>query len=298
MTQSKKSIIPGLAAAATLILVLSTAHAGAVRRLGVFSSQKGGPQTADINVPKQASILLESLTWMEAEKALRDFDVVLIAIGARTKEHGPHLPLNNDYLLAEYLKDRVLGEVPVAVLPTLEYGYYPSFLEYPGSISLGAETFKNTIMDICMSMNGYGIRKFYVLNTGISTIPPLQEASTELLRKGMVMRFLDLRETDKKLPPDLLQQAGGSHADEGETSMMLYIAPERVDMTKAVRDYDARPNRKGLTRNPEGSGSYSPTGTWGDPTLATREKGRIIVETTVSEIVKQLRELKAWKSEK
>jgi len=244
----------------------------------------------------RSSVILESLTWPKAEEALRNFDVVLFAVGARSKEHGPHLPLNNDYLMAEYLKDRVIREIPVAVLPTLEYGYYPSFLEYPGSVSLGAETFKNTIVDICRSMNGYGIRKFYILNTGISTIPPLKEASEELLRKGIVMRYLDLRETDKKLPPDLMKQEGGTHADEGETSMMLVIAPDRVDMTKAVKDYDARPNRRGLTRNPDGAGVYSPTGIWGDPTLATREKGRIIIETTVAEIVKQIAELISSKS--
>jgi len=277
MAEIIKSHIMSLIAAVMLLFALSAAP-------------------ADVTVQKRASILLENLTWQEAEKALRDFDVVLFAVGARSKEHGPHLPLNTDFLMAEYLKDRVGREIPVAILPTLEYGYYPSFLEYPGSISLGAETFKNTIMDICKSMNGYGIRKFYVLNTGISTIPPLREAAAELLKNGIMMQYLDLRETDKKLPPDLIKQAGGTHADEGETSMMLFIAPERVDMTKAVKDYDARPNRKGLTRNPEGTGVFSPTGIWGDPTLATREKGRIIVEMTVKEIVKQIEDLKAIKS--
>lgn len=73
--------------------------------------------------------------------------------------------------------------------------------------------------------------------------------------------------------------------------MMLYIAPETVDMSKAVKDYDARPNRRGLTRDPEGSGHYSPTGIWGDPTLATREKGELIVETTLKEIIKEVQAL-------
>jgi creatinine amidohydrolase len=62
-------------------------------------------------------------------------------------------------------------------------------------------------------------------------------------------------------------------------------------MSKAVKDYDARPNRRGLTRNPEGAGHYSPTGIWGDPTLATREKGEVIVETTVKEIIKEVQAL-------
>ena len=239
------------------------------------------------------SIELENLTWMEAEKALKQYQVVLFALGARTKEHGPHLPLKNDYVMAEYFKDRVAREMPVAILPTLQYGYYPSFLEYPGSVSLQAETFKNVVKDICRSMNGYGVRKFYVLNTGISTLRPLQAAAEELTGDGIVLRYLNLLEVDKALPKDLLQQAGGSHADESETSMMLYIAPETVDMSRAVKDYDTRPGRKGLTRNPQGGGTYSPTGIWGDATLATREKGRIIVEATVRVIIDQVRELVA-----
>lgn len=239
------------------------------------------------------SLFLENLTWVEAEKALKDYDVALIALGARTKEHGPHLTLKTDFLMAEYLMKRVADEVPVVVLPTLEYGYYPSFLEYPGSISIGADAFKNTVMDICKSVHGYGLKKFYVLNTGVSTIGPLTEAAKELAALGITLRALNILEVDNQLPPGLLKQEGGTHADEGETSMMLYIAPETVDMSKAVKDFDRRPGRRGLTRDPQGAGNYSPTGVYGDPTLATREKGRVIVEATVREIVRQVRELMA-----
>jgi creatinine amidohydrolase len=199
--------------------------------------------------------------------------------------------------MAEYLAARAAAEAPIVVMPTLEYGYYPAFLEYPGSVSIDAATFKNMIMDICLSMNGYGLRKFYVLNTGISTLRPLKEAADELARRGIVLRYLNLLDVDKKLPAGLLTEEGGTHADEEETSMMLYIAPELVDMSKAVKDYDQRPDRKGLTRDPNGAGSYSPTGIWGDPTLATREKGKVVVETTVAEIVKQIRELIGLKLE-
>lgn len=241
------------------------------------------------------SVFLENLTWIEAQKALTDYDVALIALGAGSKEHGPHLLLKNDYLLAEYFMKRVADEVPVVVLPTLQYGYYPSFLEYPGSISIGAETFKNVVMDICKSMHGYGLKKFYVLNTGVSTVGPLAEAAKELAPIGIVLRFLNLLEVDKLLPAGLLKQEGGTHADEGETSMMLYIAPETVNMAKSVKDFDPRPGRRGLTRDRDGAGNYSPSGIYGDPTLATKEKGRIIVETTVREVVRQVNELIALK---
>ena len=247
------------------------------------------PVGSNQDTPK--SVELENLTWVQAEQVLKSYEVVLIALGARTKEHGPHLPLKTDYIMAEYLKNRVARQVPVAVLPTLQYGYYPSFLEYPGSVSIQAETFKNAVMDICRSMHGYGVRKFYVLNTGISTLRPLETATGELKQGGIVLRYLNLLDVDKALPQGLLKQEGGSHADEAETSMMLFIAPDIVDMTKAVKDYDSRPGRKGLTRNPQGSGTRSPTGIWGDPTWATREKGQIIVEATVQTIVGQVRDL-------
>jgi len=240
---------------------------------------------------RTASVEVENLTWVQADQVLKRYEVVLIALGARTKEHGPHLPLKTDYIMAEYLKNRVAEQVSVAVLPTLQYGYYPSFLEYPGSVSIQAETFKNGVKDICRSMNGYGVRKFYVLNTGISTLRPLEEAAEELKQGGIILRYLNLLDVDKTLPQGLLKQEGGSHADEAETSMMLYIAPETVDMSKAVKDFDPRPGRKGLTRNSQGSGTFSPTGIWGDPTLATREKGKIIVETTVQAIIGQVRDL-------
>jgi creatinine amidohydrolase len=193
--------------------------------------------------------------------------------------------------MAEYLKDRVIQKVPVAVLPTLQYGYYPSFLEYPGSVSLNEKTFTHVIIDICRSMNGYGTRKFYILNTGVSTLRPLRTAEEELAQEGIILRYLNILEVDEKLPEGILKQEGGTHADEGETSMMLYIAPESVNMSKAVKDFDSRPNRRGLTRDPEGAGHYSPTGIWGDPTLASREKGQMIVEAAVAEIIKQIEDL-------
>lgn len=237
------------------------------------------------------SIELEFLSWIDVEEILPDYEIVLMALGARTKEHGPHLPLNNDYIMAEYLKEQVIKEVPVAVLPTLQYGYYPSFLEYPGSISINEETFKNMVKDICLSMTGYGVKKFYIINTGISTLRPLRSASEELEKKGIILRFLNILDVDKKFDKDLLNQEGGTHADEGETSIMLHVAPEIVDMDKAVKDHDPRPNRRGLTRDPEGDGVYSKSGIFGDPTLANKEKGKIITEALVDFVIAKVKDL-------
>ncbi len=70
-------------------------------------------------------IYLAELTWAEAERALVEFPVVLLPLGARTKEHGLHLPLNNDWLIAEYLARCVAEVCKILVLPTLQYSCYP-----------------------------------------------------------------------------------------------------------------------------------------------------------------------------
>lgn len=228
----------------------------------------------EANLSVKKSVKLEELTWVEAEEALKRFEIVMIPLGARTKEHGPHLPLNNDWIMAEYLAERVAAEVPVAIMPTIQYGYYPSFLEYPGSVSIKLETFKEMLKDICISLNGYDVKKFYILNTGVSTLRGLQPAAEELQELGIELRYTDILEAGRGVEDGISEQEGGTHADEMETSMMLYIRPEVVDMSKAVEDYNPREGR-GLTRDPEkkGVGAYSASGVFGDATLATLEKG-------------------------
>jgi creatinine amidohydrolase len=236
------------------------------------------------------SLKLENLTWVEAGAVLKEYEVVMIPLGARTKEHGPHLPLNNDWILAEYLAGRVATEVPVVIMPTLQYGYYPAFLEYPGTVSLNQVTFKEMVKDICISMSGYGVKKFYILNTGVSTMRGLAPAAEELAEQGITMKFTNILEIGKATEKEISQQEGGTHADEIETSMMLYIKPDIVDMSKAVSDYHPRPGYR-LSRDPNAPdiGAYSASGTYGDATLATLEKGQVVVEAKVHDIIQDIK---------
>lgn len=236
-------------------------------------------------------ILLEDLTWVEAAKVLTPETLVVIPLGAAAKEHGPHLRLKNDFLIAEYLKRRVLRQSAVVVAPTLNYHFYPAFVEYPGSTTLRLETARDMVADICRTLAGFGPRRFYVLNTGISTLRALKPTADLLAAEGIVLRYTDLRMTEP-VEKTIRQEEGGTHADEIETSIMLYIAPTAVDMKKAVKDYHPENGRGGLTRNPNGAGVYSPTGIWGDPTLATRAKGRKVTEALVSGILKEIEELR------
>jgi creatinine amidohydrolase len=235
---------------------------------------------------------LETMTWPEAERALAELPTVLVPLGARTKEHGHHLPLNNDWLIAEYLTRRIAARCPVLVLPTVQYGYYPAFLEYPGSISIRADACRDTIIDICQSLASQGAQRFYVLNTGISTKAPLAAARDTLLALNIRMEFTDLHTAYGHLRQQVATQPAGTHADEIETSMMLYIAPEVVHLERATRDIHPDRGPGGLRRDANASsGVYSPTGAYGDPTLATVDKGKQVVEGMVEYLVDAVREL-------
>jgi creatinine amidohydrolase len=225
-------------------------------------------------------VLLEDLTWTEAEARLTPEAVVVIPIGAAAKEHGPHLRLKNDFILAEHFKRRVLEAARVVIVPTVAYHFYPAFVEYPGSITLRFNTARDLIIDICTSLAAFGPRRFYALNTGVSTARPLAAAAEELAAAGILLRFTDIKKALAPIEAEVCQQEGGSHADESETSMLLHIDPASVDMTKAEKDYNLS-GTGGLSRKPGGPATYSPTGIWGDATLATREKGERIVNAVV-----------------
>lgn len=241
--------------------------------------------------PARGTVLAD-LTWVEAEKRLTSDAVIVIPLGAEAKEHGPHLRLDNDAQLAAYFRGRVLAASDVIMAPTVNYHFYPAFVEYPGSTHLRFETARDLIVDVVRSLAAFGPRKFYVLNTGVSTARPLAAAKAVLEVEGIDFAFSDVSIVGAAAEKSVRQQVRGTHADEIETSMMLYIRPDRVDMGKAVRDDSAGTGP--LTRRKDNAaGTYSASGVWGDATLATREKGRVVVEAMVAEILAEIEALRA-----
>jgi creatinine amidohydrolase len=241
---------------------------------------------------KATGFLLADLTWQEAEKVLVPDTIVVIPVGAECKEHGPHLKLNNDWLLAEYFKREVLKSADVVVAPTVNYHYYPAFIEYPGSTTLQLETARDLMVDICRSLARYGPSKFYVLNTGVSTMRPLELTAEILANEGIKLRYTNILKLVGQIEAKVKEEEGGTHADEIETSMMLFIAPSTVDISKAMKDY--HPSLKGrLTRDPQGEGAYSASGIYGDATLATPQKGEVVVRAMLDGILKEIEELRS-----
>ena len=245
-----------------------------------------------VGLSAQTSVRLEDLTWQEAEKLLTPETIVMIPIGAASKEHGPHLKLSNDLLLAEYFTREVMKRTSVVVAPIVNYHYYPAFVEYAGATSLRLETARDLMVDICRGLAHFGPRKFYALNTGVSTIRALQPVVDILKADGITFAFTDILHAGEAEEKAVTTQKEGTHADEIETSMMLFIAPKTVDMKKASKDFPTRGAGALQHANPNGP-RYSPSGIYGDATLATRQKGERVVKAKVVAMVKEIEALRA-----
>jgi creatinine amidohydrolase len=243
---------------------------------------------------KKPGMTLGDVSWYEAAGALTESSVVVIPLGIAAAQHGPHLKLNHDERLARYLASRLEATTEVVIAPALTYHYSPALLDYPGSTTLSQATARSMTTDVVKSLARFGPRRFYILNTSVNAAAPLRDAATTLRDDGILLGHTDA-ERYLKGGGLALQQAPASpvgHADEVQTSMMLFVDPAAVDMDKAVREYGSGSGP--MTREKDAaSGLYSATGVFGDPTVATREKGRVLVENFVNGILADIGRIRA-----
>ncbi|MCI0590795.1 MAG: creatininase family protein [Gammaproteobacteria bacterium] len=212
----------------------------------------------------------------------------VLPVGAACKGHGWHLPMNTDRLQAEWFAQELTKGAHVVVWPAVGYGHYPAFIDYPGTCSVSSDAFEVTIYDILTGILRSGARTTLILNTGISTIRPLQ-AAIRRAGSGRGITLVTIYDTPRyrEAASRLTEQVRGGHADEMETSIMLAIAPNVVRMDKAVACMPQM--RSGpFNRTEAGSPNYSPSGVYGDPKLATREKGEVLVKAILLDLMDAL----------
>jgi creatinine amidohydrolase len=229
---------------------------------------------------------VEQLTWDEVARRIGNGAAAILPIGAGAKQHGFHLPMNTDRIVAEALAARIAGRIDSLIWPTVTYGTYPAFVDYAGSISLSAPVFESAIQEIAAGILGHGCRALLVLDIGISTLAPVDRALAQL------GNALHLKVHDgpryRRAAAELAEQSHGSHADELETSLMLALAPHLVDMPRAEASPALTHEVPGpLTRRDSASPNYSRSGSFGDPTLATRAKGEILLAAMVDDMAEQ-----------
>lgn len=233
---------------------------------------------------------LAELGWDDVAVLLNQDPIILLPIGGGVKEHGHHLPLGTDMFVVQELAEAVVREAEVLLLPTLNYAYFPAFVDWPGSVSIEAETFKRFVADIIRSYARHGARKFLLLDGGVSTHFPLTILSYDLHNElGIEVAVTDIRGLGAETARAVCASPKGGHADESETSCLLHLRPELVKMGSALEEYPASPYQ---TTGPTGVHKITlktrmggSSGINGDPTRADAEKGRRILEAMTQDIV-------------
>lgn len=234
--------------------------------------------------------LLSELPLNEVITLMAQGKAVVLPIGGGVKEHGSHLPLGTDMIVVQELAQIVARDSDVLMLPPLNYGYFPAFVNWPGSVSIGAVTFMNFVADIIRSLVRHGARKFLILDGGVSTHFPLTIMSSDLHNElGIDVAVTDVRGLGAETAREVCESSKGGHADEAETSCILCLRPDLVRLEVAHEDYSADPYR---TSGPTGihkitlrSRMTTISGINGDPTRATAEKGRKILDAMGRDIV-------------
>lgn len=217
-------------------------------------------------------LLLSELTWREAADHLGDDPRLLVPVGVLL-QHGPHLPLGTDTLIVTRLAEEISRRYGVLTAPTLPYGAGSERdAQYAGSAPLRGKTLHRTLNELVAVWESHGVEEF-VLLTGHGHSAHLQALATVATETSRV-RAVDLHAVD--LSEHVERHQGGEHAGELATSLMLYLAPERVREDE-IEDLDLPAEMVRELR--AGEEPIPPTGSpgvVGRPSLATREKGRAV----------------------
>jgi creatinine amidohydrolase len=249
----------------------------------------------------------EEFTWPEIREAVAQNRVAVLPVGT-IEQHGPHLPLVTDVLTATEMSHRAVAQIPneAVLMPSVFYAFNEHHLDFPGTISVRGETFIQYITDIGRSLAHHGFRKILLVNGHGSNVPYLDIAARNITNEtssiaamipwwNLVPKelFKELRESE--------YPGGMAHGCELETSVLLYLRGDLVQMGKAERDIPVKRSEHFYwdLQSPspvffqEFFSRYSRTGTLGDPTKASVEKGRRFVEAVTERMVKLIQELRA-----
>lgn len=217
-------------------------------------------------------VLLAEMTWPEVAEYLERDQRLIIPIGA-CEQHGRHLPLGTDSLMAERLAHDLSAEFGVAVAPTLAYGVnVDTEQEYAGTGSLRRKTLHRVLNDLVAAWEGHGFDEFILITANFHD--PHLDALTTVVTEHARARVVDLQSVN--IGQFLEKQRQPEHAGEADTSVMMYLAPQQV-REREIKDYPLAPEelkrylRGRMPRPPAGC-----EGAIGHPSAATPEKGEKI----------------------
>ena len=250
--------------------------------------------------------------WADNDSALDPAEragwIAVLPLGAH-EGHGPHLPHETDTLIAEGIAARLAAvlpaHLPVTILPAEPVGYSPEHLDVPGTHSLGYDEAVERWLGIAGELSRLGIRKFVILNAHGGNSPLMTIVATEArVRLGMLAVATSWARFG--LPEGWMEpedKALDIHGGDIETSVMLALHPERVDMARAERfgsrqaEFAARfaylraygPHAFGWKM-----ADLNPKGVAGDASAATAEKGEQLIAHALRGLVALLEDVAAF----
>lgn len=242
----------------------------------------------------QTTNFLKEMSWTRFQERKKNTNLAIIPSGA-FEVYGPHLPLGTDTLVATKIAELVAERVDSIIGPVLEVGDSSTLDEFPGTITIRPEHFKEYLVDAVLSLKKWGFTDFLFINTHVGNVPVINQVAVDLQRDEQVRcaqvdywRFLKQHDKGIIESGDLAH----AHASEAGTSVMMYLFPELCDLDKWVHEppkrQDAFPD---IIQYPKLS-SITSSGTIGNATLGTKEKGEKIVKRSVDRIVQFL--VESW----
>jgi creatinine amidohydrolase len=250
----------------------------------------------------------EELSVPDIEQLDRDRTVLILPVGS-VEQHGRHLPLGTDTMLAVSICCAAAECLPgkVAVLPPPWYGFSPHHMRFAGTITLKAETLIALAEDIVASVAAHGFRRLLVVNGHGGNAGLIDVLSSTLghrfrgqARIACLTYFQLASEAIAKLRKS--RPGGMGHACEFETAMMQHIRPDLVAVDKAKATYpdtgSAYLNTDLLggsrVRTYHDFADLSESGTLGDPSLATPEAGEKFHAAVVQELAAFIEDFAGW----
>jgi creatinine amidohydrolase len=236
-------------------------------------------------------------TWQQIDQMPDKERAVIIQPLGSIEQHGYHLPLIVDIAISCAVIGKTLAQLPpdikVYSLPPLPYGKATEHLDFPGTISLSTNTLFSILFDISESIYRSGFRKLILWNSHGGQPQILELVARDLryqYRDMLVFPFFTWRVPPMRtLGAELFTEQEnllGIHAGDAETSLMLAIMPDRVLLDQAICAYPTINYNylsiEGDLPIPWVTKDLSMTGTIGDATAASREKGEKILATLVS----------------
>jgi creatinine amidohydrolase len=250
---------------------------------------------------------LVNLSGPAAAATLTEDSILVLPTGA-IEHHGPHLPLSTDYLMADMIGRAVVETAAEAghdiwLLPSLAYTKSDEHHWAPGTMWLNATTLLDTVVDIGRSVANTPAKTIVFFNGHGGNIALLQVALRELRRQFGLRTFLmgsGIQAHPDQPGPDEL--GFGIHGGHSETSMILHLRPDLVDMSKAERWVpDHLADNKLIKFNGGAvsfgwlSNDFGPAGVIGDATGATPEWGKVIYDRAIVNGVKAIDEIAAFR---